>query len=46
MQISGEEVTNAPHKRTFQSDLHSSDSYFAHKRVPVRLEKISKGLCL
>ena len=45
MQISGEEITSAPHKRTFQSDLHYSDSYFAHKQIPVRLEKVSKGLC-
>ena len=42
MQISGEEITSAPHKRTFQSDLHYSNSYFAHKRVPVRLESLKR----
>ena len=45
MEISGEEITSALHKRTSQSDLHYSDSYFAHKRDPVRLEKVSKGSC-
>ena len=42
MQIS-EEITSAPHKRTFLRDLHYTDSYFAHKRVPGRLEKNLKG---
>ena len=39
MQISGEEITSAPHKRTFQRDLHYSDSYFA----PSEIRKTLKG---